>query len=282
MTGSAMPAEGRRGWMSAGIDSSFLCRSRIAELAPAVREEAGNEGFEFFTRPDAEDGWTMIERYRDRAAFEAHLQAAHTRAFNAALENLVEDGASEVTELTPACQPQDAAPGIRGIDHVGVTVPDIDTASDFLSRAFDARALYDVLPANAEPMKGDDVEHQLGLPKGARIGASANIEMFRIANAEQAGSAGLADYGLQHIALYVDDMAAAAARLEEAGGTLLSDPHALAGVEGAQNNSGFYARAPWHMLIELISTPDGIDYPDDCPMPRLKPQPGAQAAETVR
>ncbi|MBW4332264.1 antibiotic biosynthesis monooxygenase [Stakelama sp. CBK3Z-3] len=255
----------------------------IAELAAAVRKEAGNEGFEVFQKPEVERGWTMIERYRDRNAFEVHLAKPHTKVFNEALENLVEGGASDVNELAPVCQPDDAAPGVRGIDHVGVTVPDIEAASDFLTRAFGARTLYDVLPADADPMEGDEVEHQLGIPKGARIehmrlmriGASANIEMFRIANADQADAAGLADYGLQHIALYVDDMGAAVERLSQAGGVLLSDPHPLAGVEGGERNSGVYARAPWGMLIELISTPDGIDYPADCSMPRWKPKPNS-------
>ena len=252
----------------------------IAELAAAVRQEAGNEGFEVFQRPEVERGWTMIERYRNRDAFETHLEQSHTKAFNEALESLVEGGASDVTELAPACQADDAAPGIRGIDHVGVPVPDMDAASDFLTRAFGARTLYDVLPADADPMAGDEVEHQLGIPEGARIehmrlvriGASANIEMFRIANTDQADAAGLVDFGLQHIAIYVENMKAAADRLVRAGGTLLSDPHPLAGGEAGERNSGVYARAPWGMLIELISTPDGIDYPADCPMPRWKPQ----------
>ncbi|MCJ2182459.1 antibiotic biosynthesis monooxygenase [Novosphingobium sp. 1949] len=255
--------------------------SRITDLASAVRMEAGNEGFEVFQHPKTERSWTMIERYRDRKAFDTHLGQPHTKAFNDALENLVEGGASYVTELVSACRSDDAAPGIRGIDHVGMTVPDIDVASKFLADAFGARTLYDVQPADADPMQGDEVEHQLGLPAGARIehmrlmriGASANIEMFRIANAEQADPAGLVDYGLQHIALYVDDIDAAARRLTNAGGALLSDPHPLSGVEGGECNSGVYARAPWGALIELISSPDGIDYPADCPMPRWKPQP---------
>ena len=256
-------------------------QNHIANLANAVRKEAGNEGFEVYQRPATKRGWTMIERYRDREAFDTHLNQPHTKSFNDALGYLVEGGASDVTELAPVCQPDDAAPGVRGIDHVGITVPDIDAASEFLACAFGARTLYDVLPADADPMQGDEVEHQLGLPSGARIehmrlmriGASANIEMFCIGNADQADAAGLVDYGLQHIALYVDDMDAAAQRLTKAGGTLLSDPHPLAGVEDGERNSGVYARAPWGALIELISSPDGVDYPADCPMPRWKPQP---------
>lgn len=255
--------------------------SHIAALADAVRKEAGNERFEVFTKPDTERGWVMLEQYRDRAAFEAHLGLPHTQAFNTALETLAEGGGSNVTPLRVAVTPDDAVPGVRGIDHVGVTVPDIEAATDFLARAFGARTLYDVLPADAEPMAGAEVEHQLGIPEGARIvhmrllriGQAASIEMFRIEDAPQADSAGLHDFGLQHIAVYVDDMADAAARFCDAGGTLLSDPHPLAGVEAGDRNSGVYGRAPWGMLIELIATPDGIDYPEDCPLARWKPRP---------
>ena len=32
---------------------------------------------------------------------------------------------------------------VRGIDHFGITVPDLDAASRFLEEAFDARPLFD-------------------------------------------------------------------------------------------------------------------------------------------
>ena len=34
----------------------------------------------------------------------------------------------------------------RGIDHVGITVPNVNEASDFLVKAFNAKILYDVQP----------------------------------------------------------------------------------------------------------------------------------------
>lgn len=95
---------------------------RIAELAACVRKEGGNESFEVYAHAEAEGVWTMIESYRDRAAFETHLDQSHTKAFDKALAALAKGGASDVSELAPTCLPDDAAPGIRGIDHVGVTV----------------------------------------------------------------------------------------------------------------------------------------------------------------
>ena len=57
----------------------------------------------------------------------------------------------------------------RGIDHIGLTVPDIEAAATFLERAFGAVALYDVQSPSDPPMSGPDVERQLGLPRGGKI-----------------------------------------------------------------------------------------------------------------
>ncbi|PTQ10178.1 glyoxalase [Sphingomonas oleivorans] len=157
----------------------------------------------------------------------------------------------------------------RAIDHVGLTVPDIEAATRFLAQAFDGRPVYDVQPIGQPPMAGAETERQLGLPKGAkiihmrliRIGDGPSIELFQFADAPQSSPAALPDFGFQHVALYVDDIDAAANRFEAAGGTLLSPPHPLGGVEDQGRNRGVYGRAPWGSLFELISYPDGIAYP---------------------
>lgn len=221
----------------------------------------------------------MIERYRDQPAFERHLDMPHTIAFNEALGALAQGGASSVTALAAIGEGRSAAPDVRGIDHVGVTVPDIDAATAFFTAAFGAVALYDVQPADAPPMAGGETEHQLGLPVGTRIvhmrllriGASAGIELFQIEGADQAPAAGIADLGLQHIAIHTDDIDAAASRFEAAGGTLLSDPHPLANQEDRPGNRGVYGRTPWGTLIELIQLPGGVAYRDDATLPRWKP-----------
>lgn len=158
-------------------------------------------------------------------------------------------------------------------------MPDIEAASAFLVRAFGAVALYDVQSPADEPMSGAETERQLGLPAGAaivhmrlmRIGDGPSIELFQFAGSTQHHAPSLNDYGLQHLALYVDDIEAVAAAFEEAGGTLLSAPHALAGIEDGEGNAGLYGRAPWGGLIELISYPAGIDYPDEATTTRWTP-----------
>lgn len=51
---------------------------------------------------------------------------------------------------------------IRGIEHVGLTVPDMEAATNFIAEAFGAEALYDMLD---EPLAGPEVEVGLGIPK---------------------------------------------------------------------------------------------------------------------
>lgn len=158
----------------------------------------------------------------------------------------------------------------RGIDHVGLTVPDLETASRFLEEALGAIPLYDLQALDAPPMAGAEAETQLGLPSGSkvvhmrllRVGEGPSIELFQFADALQRGAATLPDYGLQHFALYVDDIDEAAARFEAAGGELLSSPNALVGPEAAPRNRWLYGRAPWGTLIELITYPDGVRVPN--------------------
>lgn len=73
----------------------------------------------------------------------------------------------------------------RGINHIGLAVPDLDQASEFLARGLGAKWCYNGLTTADEPRQGPEVERQLGLPSGAqivrqrlmRIGNGPNIEM---------------------------------------------------------------------------------------------------------
>lgn len=57
----------------------------------------------------------------------------------------------------------------RGIDHIGITVPNVDEAAKFLEDAFSAKALYDVVTQKEKPMKGAATEKQLGIPAGQKL-----------------------------------------------------------------------------------------------------------------
>lgn len=168
----------------------------------------------------------------------------------------------------------------RGIHHLGVTVPDIDAATAFLEAALGARWCYDGLTRQDAPRSGAQVEHQLGLPKGARIvrqrmvriGNGPGLELFEIQIPTRQPAAGLHDLGLNHMAVYCDDMDAAVARMRAAGGELLSDVHGNSRHEDTPGNASVYARAPWGMLIELQSIPGGYYYGPDSQASAWLPQ----------
>lgn len=120
----------------------------------------------------------------------------------------------------------------RGIQHIGVTVPDLDAATRFLVDGLGAKVAYDGLSADDKPRQGAEAERQLGLPRGAAIhrqrmiviGEGPGLEMFEISG-EQRAAAGLADFGLNHISLYCDDIEGSLKRLVDAGGKALSEVH---------------------------------------------------------
>lgn len=168
----------------------------------------------------------------------------------------------------------------RGIQHIGVTVPDLDAATRFLADGLGAKVAYDGLSPEDEPRSGPEVERQLGLPAGAEIrrqrmlviGEGPGLEMFEVSG-EQRPASGLSDLGLNHISLYCDDIDGSLARLVAAGGEALSEVHGNSRHEDTPGNGSVYVRAPWGMLIELQTIPGGHTYPADAEAEVWMPRP---------
>lgn len=251
----------------------------VEQLARNVRAEPGNIRFE--AHEETAGAMVMLEEYRDDGAFDAHLAMPHTKQFNAVLERIAEGGGSTVTDLTAVAPETTGTPHTRAVDHVGVTVPDVDAATRFFEHAFGAVTLYDVLPKEGGDMSGAGPEAELGLTSGTRIvhmrllriGNGPCLELFRLEDGEQRESPRLQDFGLTHIGIYVDDIEAACNAVTTAGGELLAGPHPLAGIEDNDGNAGIYGRAPWGMLIELLTYPGGIAYGAESPAIRWTPHP---------
>lgn len=160
---------------------------------------------------------------------------------------------------------------VRGINHVGLTVPNIDEATQFFKEAFGAKVAYDGLSYDDEPREGAEVERQLGLSKGAKIvkqrmiviGNGPNIEMFEIKSSNQADPLELEDLGYNHISLFVDDMDQAIKDAKSAGAKPLSEKHGNSRYEDSKGSSSVYVESPWCSLIELQAIPNGYYYPED-------------------
>ncbi|GGE74482.1 VOC family protein [Nesterenkonia cremea] len=165
---------------------------------------------------------------------------------------------------------------IRAIEHIGITVPDIEQATEFFSEALGAEKIYDMLD---EPLAGPAVEAGLGIPEGAtieairmmRLGEGPNLELFSYSGTAQRQAVRPSDYGIQHFCVYVDDIYAAAARLESAGGTLLSQPNDLPGGDAGSGNRYLYARTPWGSTMELVTYPSSQAYEPSTEVRRWRP-----------
>lgn len=157
---------------------------------------------------------------------------------------------------------------IHGIDHIGVTVPDIEEATTFFVQALDATVLYDTYTKDQPPRDSDFTRKRLGIAKGTievaiRMLALTNgpgLELFEFIDPERIGPVTPADFGWQHIALYVDDMTKALQQVESAGGKRNADPVELSGLEAGEGNQFCYCKTPWGSSLELISYPTPQPY----------------------
>ena len=161
-----------------------------------------------------------------------------------------------------------ALPGLRGTDHIGFTVPDLDAADDFFVRVLGCEFVYSLGPfAHTE---GDWMQEHLAVnPRTVmrrlnfyRCGNGSNFEVFEYESADgQAPQPRNSDIGGHHLALYVDDMDAAIAHLRQHGVEIMGEPVASAGASAGQR--WLYFRSPWGMQFELVSFPDGKAYEKD-------------------
>jgi catechol 2,3-dioxygenase-like lactoylglutathione lyase family enzyme len=166
-------------------------------------------------------------------------------------------------------------PGLRGVDHVGITAPDIEQATAFFVDVLGCELLYE-----REPPGDDSPRDRLGVPVGSHIQAvrflrcanGANIELFEFSSPDQREEFPRpSDVGIQHLALYVDDLEAAVEHLRRHGVNLLSGPNPLPGPEAGEGNRFIYARTPWGLTLELISYPSAMAYQQRSGVRRWRP-----------
>jgi len=153
-------------------------------------------------------------------------------------------------------------PGLRRLDHVGFTVPDLDEAQRFLVDVLGCKYLYSLGPFQNEDSNW--MADHLNVHSRAvmvenrwfRCGEQAVFEVFHYSSPDQANAIPRnSDVGGHHVALYVDDLDAAIDHLRAAGVRVLAGPTASRGP--ALGNRWIYFLAPWGMQFELVSAPGG-------------------------
>src|SRR5918998_1151211 len=140
-------------------------------------------------------------------------------------------GAREVDETPTTSGGGTGLPGLRGVDHLGITVPDMEQATTFFVDVLGCELLYE-----REPPGDDSPRDRLGVPAGSRIQAvrflrcanGANVELFEFYSPDQREDFPRpSDVGIQHLALYVEDLDAAVEHLRRHGVELMSGPNPL-------------------------------------------------------
>lgn len=160
-------------------------------------------------------------------------------------------------------------PGVRGINHIGLTVPDIDEAESFFADVLGCEKATSFGPFRDD--SGTFMQDLLDVDPRAvvnqitlmRCGFGSNIELFSYdAPDQQTVRPRNSDIGGHHLAFYVDDIDAAAAYFKDNGIRTLMGPFPVN--EGpAAGQSIIYFFAPWGLQMEAISFPKGMAYEQD-------------------
>ena len=134
----------------------------LKEQSAASRNAAGNLRFDAVQRRDRTNHFAIVEAWKDKAAQDANLAAAHTKQFRERLQPMLITGYDERPHTGLGVGPVTAGAGARGgavyvVTHVDVIPPKKDEAIVALqqlagtSRGEAANQRYDVLQQASRP-----------------------------------------------------------------------------------------------------------------------------------
>lgn len=154
---------------------------------------------------------------------------------------------------------------VHGIQHIGLTVPNMEEAVRFFQTMFGA---VTVMECGSVDVDDTFMARRLGVPPGCRIkdqrvircGNGGNLELFEYSGEAEPGKIKRnSEVGAFHLALAVDDAVAAADRLRAAGVDVLEGPTLISSgpMEGL---TWVYLRTPWGQFLELVSATGPMGY----------------------
>jgi pimeloyl-ACP methyl ester carboxylesterase/catechol 2,3-dioxygenase-like lactoylglutathione lyase family enzyme len=174
----------------------------------------------------------------------------------------------DVTALTPlpiAASP-DGIPTARGVDHIGLTVPDLDAAVTFFGDVLGAKVLWHIGPVGGQ---GDYMADRYGVSANLRVRlamlrcGSMNVELLqyltRDGTSPSVEEPANSDLSVGHLAFLVDDLAAATDYLETRGVRFFAGPNRdAAGPKTGETHR--YFLTPWGSSLELLARPEHLPY----------------------
>jgi catechol 2,3-dioxygenase-like lactoylglutathione lyase family enzyme len=158
---------------------------------------------------------------------------------------------------------------VRGMHHIGITVPNIEEGIKFFEAVFGAVTVFRTGPFNVDDAF---MKNKLGAAPQSRIrdlvflrvGDGTSVELFEYSGDDKdAGFRRNSQIGGTHICFEVDDVFASAKRLKAMGVELLEGPNMVE--EGPL--AGFnwiYFMTPWGQCLEVASF-DKLGYEKDTP-----------------
>jgi catechol 2,3-dioxygenase-like lactoylglutathione lyase family enzyme len=151
------------------------------------------------------------------------------------------------------------------LDHFGITVPDIEQATNFIVDVLGGEVVFELGPVSHDD---DFMPTHMGIhPRSVirklrmiRVHNGPAIELFEYESpGRRHEHPGNTDRGGHHIGFYVDDMTSAIAYLRGHGVKVQGDPTVL--VTGPSAGLTWcYFLAPWGLQMELVSYPAGLAY----------------------
>ena len=157
------------------------------------------------------------------------------------------------------------APGLRGVEHIGFTVPDLDQATRFFVDVIGCELVYVIGPFQSDD-ELDGRPSQRGSPGGdaraallLRCANGPNFEIFQYESPDQHPvQPRNSDIGGHHLGFYVEDLDAAIDHLRAHGVRILGEPTSSSGPSKGQR--WVYFLTPWGMTLELVCFPQGKAY----------------------
>ncbi|HWB32101.1 MAG TPA: VOC family protein [Acidobacteriaceae bacterium] len=156
-------------------------------------------------------------------------------------------------------------PGLRGTEHIGFTVPNLDEATDFFVNVIGCEMMFELGPfaSDTDWMQTHLNVHPRTVMRRLRFFRchhGSNFEIFEYEAPEQNHIPPRnSDVGGFHLAFYVDDLLAAIDYLRANNVRLLGEP-TLRTIGPNAGQHWIYFLTPWGMQLELVSFPNGKGY----------------------
>ncbi len=157
-------------------------------------------------------------------------------------------------------------PGLLGIDHIGITVPNVRAAAAWFERVLGFRNPLTFGPISdpTGTLMHDlvDVDRRAVIDQIRMVGGGSgpNVELFQYeAPGQSHRFARNSDYGAHHIAFYVRDIAQGVAHMRAQGVEKLLGPFPITSGPAAGQTINYF-KTPFGTYVELISYPHGMAY----------------------